>query len=174
MHAIEKEFADREMELTSPELSNKERKRRVTAVGKSALEEAYGEFNACELERADKIVEEMEEAVTQNPGACIHAMFKILQRACGAKQTDGAKLMSLYGEDGEVVRGGEVRDEVARQAVKINARREVDTPAVRTLLEWIQEYPKEGRGHRAQRRTCARGSHSRRRLPRPKRAKDWG
>ena len=54
--------------------------------------------------------------------------------------------MSLYGEDGEVVRGGEVRDEVARQAVKINARREVDTPAVRTLLEWIQEYPKEGEG----------------------------
>ena len=147
----EQVFKDNEARLTAKELNNRERRKIAIQIGEEELNETYNEFNGTNKERGDKILETMEEAVTQNTGTCMYQMFKILRRACGAKETSGAKLMSMYKDDdkekGEVVRGPGIREEVVKIGTKINAKRAADMPAVRELLAWLKEYPSEGRKH---------------------------
>ena len=80
-----KEIQEKEAYLTATNSPNKERRARAIAVGEEARDEAYARFKACEEERGDQIVQAMEQAVTQNAGACVREMFKILRHPGGRR-----------------------------------------------------------------------------------------
>ena len=146
----EETFKVNETLLLDPNLSNKQRRQKALDLCNTQYEEALKNFNEASKSRGDEIVQQMEEAVTQNAGKCMIAMFKILRKACGKEDSGGAKIMTVYEDDdkekGVEIRGPGMRQETVKIMTKINAKREADLPAVRELLGWLKEYPEDKRG----------------------------
>ena len=107
---------------------------------------AQEEFDKTSAPKNDSLMEAMEKVVVGACGPCQAKLFELLRRfSKGDDGMKGGRMMAMYGADGEVVRGGEMREAVFEKGTEINRRRRVDMPAVKELLGWLGDFPEEGR-----------------------------
>ena len=80
----------------------------------------------------------MQKAVTENTGAMLTTLYKEIRLAQGKTPAGDTRMQAIYDQEGNTVRGPEMRQEVARQGEEINRKTTTDMQALNELLEWTK------------------------------------